>query len=197
MYFDEKENKEENDAEYSTEENEDIAFEDDSFDAGDAAASVKKLKEKLKNCQKERQEYLDGWQRAKADLLNQRKRLEDEQSRTALRAKAKILTDLLSLSDSFDMAFKDADAWKTLDQSWTKGIEGIHAQLGRILKEYNVTEVTALGQPFDPNVHDAVSEAPVEDEKQDHTVVEVLQKGYKMEDTLLRPARVIIGTFKK
>jgi len=156
--------------------------------------TLKKLRESLRACEKERQEFLDGWQRSKADFLNQRKRLDEDRRLSTERAENALIGQILNLADSFDMAFKNKDAWSAIDATWAKGIEGIYAQLQSILREYGVAEIEAEGAHFNPALHEAYASKPVDSEEAHDTVVEVAQKGYIRGDTVLRPARVVIGS---
>ena len=178
-------------------ENEDFIEESgDSFDDIDIEEAeemtgnkLKKLRKELKNCQKERQEYLDGWQRAKADILNSKKRASEELERAKERVAMAHIEKLLPLCDSFNMAMADS-AWEDAPESWKKGIEQTHSQLLQIMKGYGVEEVGNIGEAFDPNIHEAVS---TEDGEESEKVTNVLQKGYKMGKQLIRPAKVVIS----
>jgi len=77
-----------------------------------------------------------------------------------------------------------------------KGIFGIYSQLQNLFRGYNVSEVEALGETFNPAFHEAVAEVPVGDKASDHKVIAVVQKGYRMNDALIRPARVTVGIYK-
>lgn len=159
-------------------------------------ALIKKLREKLKKCQNERQEFLDGWQRSKADFLNSKRRAVGEKEQELERMQANFLQNLLPLCDSFEMAFKHSDKLKKVDAGWKVGIEQIHSQLQNIFSEYDLVEVEALDKPFDPEIHEALSNIKVSGKAQHDMVVEVVQKGYMIKDTLLRPAKVIIGIYR-
>ncbi len=161
-------------------------------DEATAQHRIEQLRAKLKECQKEKQAYLDGWQREKADALNVKQRQNEELVRERTRSTAEHVKKLLPLCDSFDMARADA-SWEQADASWKRGIEQIYNQLQTILAAYAITTVGIEGEPFDPHVHEAVSNTPVEDASEHNTVVSVFQKGYKMDDELLRPARVVVG----
>lgn len=160
----------------------------------DFKGELKKWKEKLAVCRKERQEYLDGWQRAKADYLNSKQRLEAEREHEIDRQTARFVERLLPLCDSFDMALRDL-AKGNEKGDWRTGIEQIYNQLLGILKSYRVEALEPKGAPFDPHFHEAVSEIPIADAAQDHTVLEVLQKGYAVGERLIRPAKVVVGNF--
>lgn len=158
---------------------------------------IKQLRKKLKDCQTERQQYLDGWQRLKADHLNSKKRAEAEQERVQERHTAAFIERLLPLCDSFEGALKSLDT-DTGAQSatWKVGIEQIHSQLMQILRSYSVTTVVPEGS-FDPRFHEAVSEAPVSDPKEHQMIQAVLQSGYMVGDRLIRPAKVVVGRYEK
>src|SRR5680860_242763 len=102
---------------------------DEEEDASSLIEKIKKLKAKLKFSQKERQEYLTGWQRSKADYLNLKKEEEARRSEINKYAKADVLNDLISLADSFEMAFADKVAWANVSENWRKGVEYIHSCL--------------------------------------------------------------------
>lgn len=164
-------------------------------------SKIKQLQAKLKACEAEKSQHLDDLQRSKADFLNARKRLEEEKVRENERTINKHIEKLLPLCDSFHMAMSNQEAWEAIDPVWRKGVEGIQNQLQRILESYGVTEFSPQGETFDPTRHEAMAEVPVNDEKQDHTVVLVMQNGFTREingkSELIRPARVSVGIFEK
>lgn len=166
----------------------------------DITEELKKYKEKLKTCQKERNEYLDGWQRSKADYLNSKRRLEAERQHEDERHAARFIEKLLPLCDSFDLALqnlaKHNEAENEPKSDWRTGIEQIHNQLLCILKSYNVEVLVPLGLPFDPHFHEAVLEEPVTDSAQHHIILNVLQNGYTIGERLIRPAKVTVGNYK-
>ena len=185
------------DVEHGTEDHtEDIELEEFEDRAAD---KIKQLREKLKAAVEDKQKLQDETQRAKADFLNARKRLEEERSRDRIRSKKQHVEELLPIVDSFQMAMSDSEAWEKADSSWRKGIEGIHAQLMNLIKGYGVTVLNPVGQPFNPNQHEAVGTEPVTDKKLDDTVVSVMQNGYEitLNDTteIIRPARVTTGLY--
>lgn len=165
------------------------SFEPELEDIEEAAADkLKKLRDRLKACDEEKRQILEDLQRAKADFLNGKKRLEEQLARDRERITEKHIEELLPLADSFEMAMQGA-GWEEADEKWRQGIEGIYAQLVNILKGSGVTEIEALGKEFDPHEHEAVSQ-----EGDGHTVTAVLQKGYKVGDVIIRHARVAVGT---
>ena len=151
---------------------------------------LKKVKAELKTCKTEKAEILEELQRAKADFLNAKKRLEDQNALDRERTLDAFLASLLPLCDSFDMATADSDAWEAIDENWRKGVEGIKSQLDAVLKQHNVQAINAKDEHFDPNRHEAVS--AIDDEGKSETIAEVLQKGYERNGAVIRPAKVII-----
>ncbi len=162
---------------------------------------LKKLREKLARCNDEKKEILDESQRAKADFLNARKRLEEEKVRDRVRQRIQHVEELLPLCDSFQMAMKDKDAWEQAPESWRKGVEGINMQLMRIIDSYEVSVINAEGETFDPMRHEAVGTEEVEDKKKQDVVISVVQNGYEMnvgdKTELIRPAKVTTGIVKE
>jgi molecular chaperone GrpE len=161
-----------------------------------ASNKVKDLREKITALEKEKQEYLDGWQRARADYANLLKSSEEDKKRLKFIIQEDILEKLLPVVDSFDQAFNNKEAWEKVEPNWRKGVEYIHQQLMNILKDHSLHAFGELGEKFDPAFHLAVSETETKEESADHTVAEVLQKGYKIGDSIIRPARVSVYVFK-
>ncbi len=162
---------------------------------------LKKLREKLARCEEEKKTILDESQRARADFLNARKRLEEERSNDKIRYRKQHVMELLPLCDSFQMAMSDVDTWEKADKAWRTGIEGIHTQLMRILEEYDVKSFDPQGEHFSPHRHEAIGMETVEDEKLKDTVISVVQRGYEMKNgdatEIIRHARVTIGNIKE
>ncbi len=158
---------------------------------------LKKVREDLKICRTEKEEYLTGWQRAKADYINLQKELEQTKLSSGILAKEKMAHNLLSALDSFEMAFSHKDSWEKLDIEWKKGIENIYQQLLNGLHKSGVEKIDEVDIPFDPNIHQSIQMTETDDEKKDHTVAQVFQTGYKIGDRVIRPAKVVIYEYKK
>lgn len=152
---------------------------------------VKKLKERLKAAEKEKHENLDGWQRSRADFLNYKRRVEEDMKRFAEMGTGRFIETLLPLLDSFALATKGT-AWDEADPKFKSGFEMIQNQLTGILKDLKVEQFDPIGEAFDPRYHEAISER--EEEGSEGKVVETVQPGYKIGDTVIRPARVVVGT---
>jgi len=175
------------------------ALESDNSEGGDEVTQlqqkIKQLRTRLVASEEEKRKCLEDMHRTKADFLNSRRRIEEQVQRDKERATDKILMELLTLMDSFDTAMADKALWDTIDEKWRIGVEAIHGKLLSILKSNNVEQVDPHGKTFNPEEHEAVAESPVDDAHID-TIVSVLQKGYKRNETIIRPARVVVGTKK-
>lgn len=157
---------------------------------------ILKLEEELKICTAEKEEYLDGWQRSKADFINLKKRSSEETLEVRERASENFIIDLLPVLDSFDMAFKNQEAWESAPVQWRKGIEYIYSQILSLLENNQVKVLNPTGEDFDPNIHHSVSNVKVESEDLDGKIIDVVLKGYKMREHILRPAHVNVGKFE-
>lgn len=163
---------------------------------GNLADKLKDSKEKLKACAKERQEYLDGWQRERAEFANYKKDEESRKSRVSEIAREKLIMELLSVLDSFDMAMANKEAWEKADKNWRIGVEYIYNQFLAILEGYNVKQIGDAGVTFDPNIHQSIETVPTDEKEKDHTIEKVIQKGYQIGERTLRPARVNVFEYK-
>jgi len=157
---------------------------------------VKKLSDELKKCQMEKQEYLNGWQRAKADFINAQKDFEKQQTEIGKYVISGMLHEILPVVDSFEMAMK-GEGWGSVDENWRKGVEYIHQQFVSILSNNGLTEIEALGKLFDTSHHSSVESVIVKDKNKDGMVIEVLQKGYAIDGKTIRPAKVKVGKYEK
>jgi molecular chaperone GrpE len=161
------------------------------------AETVKKLREKLKKATEEKQEYLTGWQRAKADLINARKRDEADRAEFMKFANERLIESIIPVMESFDMAMGNKEAWEKADKNWRVGVEYIYSQLKKALSDSGLEEIDPIGLPFDHNRDEASEYIPVDSEKDHHKVIAVVQKGYKLNGKDLRPPKVKVGEFKK
>jgi len=170
-----------------------------SEDAGSASTSakIKKLREDLKECQKGRTEYLTGWQRAKADLINERKEYQEREKEIGTAVRERFLMDLLPALDSFDMAFANKKAWEKVDKNWRSGVEYIHSQLLSTIAQHGFVPFNPAGEIFNPTLHESIEMVLVSKKEQDNKIIEILQCGYKHGDAVVRPAKVKVGTYKK
>lgn len=153
---------------------------------------IRKLRDKLDICRAEKQEYLDGWQRLKADFVNYKKRVEDEKTEFIRYSREGIITDLLPVLESFQMAFANKESWEKVDPSWRKGVEHIHSQLMQTLTSYGLAEVVPIGKMFDPNEETSVGTIETDDTSRHHYIAEVVQVGYKLGGRMIKSPKVKI-----
>lgn len=166
----------------------DISFVDEE-ENNDPKLLVKKLREKLKVCEKERAEFLDGWQRSKADYINAKKTLNDEKTSLLNFAESGLIEDLIPVLDSFFAARINKDAWESTPKEWRVGIEYIEQQLINVLTGRGLTIIIPENETFNHELHEAVGEGEGESGK----IISVRQPGYQFKGKLLRSARVIVG----
>ncbi len=168
----------------------DIDFEpeDELGDIGALRAKMKKLRDELAEVKKERSDYLDGWQRAKADLVNTKRDFAQSSRQSASLAKESFIEELIPALDSFDMAM-GSDAWNAVDAAWRKGVESIRTQILSICATNGVETFGKEGEHFNPELHEAIQEV---EGGESHVVAKVLRSGYRTEERILRPAQVAI-----
>ena len=158
---------------------------------------VKKIREDLKICRNEKEEYLTGWQRAKADYINLQKELDLARMNISILTKEKMVEKLLPALDSFEMAFANKEHWEKIDKDWQNGITSIYQQFISGLTNSGIEKIEEAEILFDPNIHQSISVTETNDESKNHTVEKVLQIGYKIGDRIIRPAKVTIYEYKK
>lgn len=149
----------------------------------DDSSRTEKLKEKLNRCETEKKDYLDGWQRAKADFINYRK---DDGARMEDMARfivTGLIQDILPVLDSFDLAFRNNR------QHDERGLMLVYFQLLDVLKKQGLEEITvSIGDVFNPEMHESIGE--IESDTAHGTIAEEVQKGYRLSGKTLRPVRV-------
>jgi len=142
----------------------------------------------LSNCEKERDEYLDGWKRAKAELLNYKKDEAKRFEQIIRLANEGLIKDLLVVLDSFELGLAALEKEGVAQ----KGMYLIKSQLADILKNHGLeTIIVESGQAFNPVFHEAVAE--IVSDKPSGTVLEEVEKGYLLNGQVIRPARVKIS----
>jgi|SRR3954462_8763543 molecular chaperone GrpE len=138
-------------------------------------------------------ENWDKYVRSVADLDNYKKRAARERSDAIKYANEALLEKLLPIVDNFEAALTAANNTSGANvDSLKTGINMIHSQLKNFLAENGIEEIDAAGKPFDPNLHEAVSQQPTQDVPEGH-VAQQMRKGYKYRDRLLRPAMVVVA----
>ena len=157
------------------------------------AAAVELDLEELQAKARERDEFLTLAQRTQADFENFRKRMSRDVSAAEQRGVAKVVRELLPALDNLERALGAAEAPPgEAEHHLAEGIRLVQAELSAAITRIGVEAYSPKGEPFDPTVHEAVAQHPV-DGAESGTVVEVLQKGYRSGESVIRPARVIVA----
>lgn len=149
-----------------------------------------KLQKELAEAQRQRDEYLEQLQRSRAEFANFQKRVKTQADTDRVYAVGNLAKDLLDGLDNLERAAEALRA--SAAGGIADGLVMVHKQLLATLGKYGVEPIEALGQPFDPNQHDAVMRQPAAD-KPEMTVVAELSKGYKIHDRVLRPTQVAVS----
>jgi molecular chaperone GrpE len=149
---------------------------------------VSTLEERAALLEKERDEYLNDLKRVAADFENYRKRVARDQEGRVARAHERLVKELLPVLDDLERALEAAAQHE--EAKLEEGVRLVHRELVEALAREGLVEVETDGQ-FDPHVHEALVSQPSEQE--DGSVIEVLQKGYRLGDRVLRPARVVVS----
>jgi molecular chaperone GrpE len=144
--------------------------------------------DELQETARERDEYLDALQRLKAEFDNYRKRTAREQADLSSRAAQRLVNELLPVLDDLERALAAAEEHE--EAKLEEGVRLVHRSLVEALQREGLAEIETRGA-FDPHVHEALLSQP-DDEKESGEILDVLQKGYRMGDKVLRPARVIV-----
>ncbi len=147
--------------------------------------------DKITQLEKERDEYLDGWKRAKADLANYKKEEASRMEQFVKYSTQAVIADLVTVLDSFDLGLTVIKE----DDPARKGVVLIKSQLEDILKRYGLERIeTKKGEAFDPAIHEAVES--VESEAPPGTIASGLSPGYRLQGKVIRPARVNVSRSK-
>ena len=163
----------------------------------DLKKTLKKLRADLKACKAEKEEYLNGWQKERADFANYKKQEDVRKSNFSESVRERILTRFLTVLDSFNMAFANKESWNKVDENWRKGVEYIYVQLNTIFEEYGVKEIGEVGENFDPNIHQSIEMVPTNKKENNHKISEIIQRGYKLGDRVIRAARVNVFEYNE
>nr|HEX4317633.1 nucleotide exchange factor GrpE [Kofleriaceae bacterium] len=158
---------------------------------GDPTAA---LEARVATLEKEKKDNYDKYLRAYADLENNRKRTRREVDDAKAEARAKVLKEMLPVVDNLERAIEHAPLDNGPAQPIVEGIQLVVRQFMTAFERLEVSPVEALNQPFDPNLHEAISQQ--ESDAPAGTVIQVLQRGYRAGDRLLRPALVVVAKAK-
>jgi molecular chaperone GrpE len=158
--------------------------------------SAKSLEEKLEAATREAQENYDRLLRVSAEFENFKKRSAREMDELRKFSNQALVKDLLPIIDSLELALKSSEeSGQDVDSKLREGVDLTRKEILKIFEKYNVKQIEALGEPFDPNYHEAVMREE-SDRYGENTVISELQKGYLMHDRLIRPTMVVVATPK-
>jgi len=185
------EEKKDQDINYEEENNESVTIE--------AKDRLNKLKDKLELCQKEKQENLAGWQRAQADLINYRRRQEEQMSEWSKMFGEGLIRDLLPVLDTLNASATQMGEEENFNPptpllkggagGLNAGLKAVKDQLIKILSNHGLEEMKSAGEKFNPEFHEAVETVEAEN-KDEGAVVEEVQKGYLLNGKVIRTAKV-------
>lgn len=152
---------------------------------------LKELEEKIESLEGEKAELFDKLQRVSADYANFQKRAPKQIAEAIAYEKEIIVKSLLPAMDNFEHTLEKAGSAESIE-AVLKGVQIIYDQMLDMLKSHNAEKINALGEKFDPNLHQAIMQK--EDvRKEDGIVLEVFQAGYKLNGRVIRPAKVIVN----
>jgi molecular chaperone GrpE len=169
-------------------EEEDVKIESEDPEADEQAdAKLKKLRVELEAARKDKQEYMDGWQRAKADYVNLLKRIESDTKASEAKGKIKAVETLLPAFDALERAKEHGEV--------PPGFLAIAKQIESAFAALGLEEVGKVGEAFDPMFHEALGQDAAESAETDDTLTVILEKGWRIGDVVIRPAKVRVAHF--
>jgi molecular chaperone GrpE len=166
-------------------------LDNDAEQAGQPEGEQQDLQAELQAALAKAEEYLDGWQRSRAEFANYKRRIEREQAQTYQSAAGSIIKRFLEILDDLERALKNRPEGGD-GAGWAAGIELIYRKMISYLEAEGVRRMEAEGQMFDPNFHEAISQED-SPEHQSGQIIEVIQHGYFIGDRVLRPALVRVA----
>jgi molecular chaperone GrpE len=149
------------------------------------------LEELLAEAQAEAARNLEGWQRTQAEFANARKRLERQRAEAYVNANADLATRLLPIVDDFERALNNAPE-DAQGNGWISGVELVYRKLVSVLEGMGATTIDAVGQPFDPNFHEALGQE-ASNQYESGVVTREMQRGYRLGDRVIRPSLVYVA----
>lgn len=151
---------------------------------------LEELTRELEAAKSRADEATYNWQRSAADFANYKRRTDEERSLMTQMGTALLISKLLGVLDDFDRAL--ASVPPDAHEGWLEGIRLVERKLRAVLESEGVTPIAALGEPFDPNLHEAVVHEPTT-KYADNTVIDELQRGYRLHERVLRPSMVKVA----
>jgi molecular chaperone GrpE len=165
-------------------------LDDETIDSENKEKDKKVLEEDYKKAVNQSQEYFQGWQRERADFLNYKKRIERDQASLKNFISAEIIKKYLAVIDDMELALKNRPQSED-NSEWMNGIDLIYQKLVSILESEGVEKISTEGE-FNPNIHEALTQVDSPDHESGQ-IVEVMRKGYKIGDRVIRPALVVVA----
>lgn len=153
-----------------------------------AEGKVQKLRTEIEALRKEKQEYMDGWQRSKADYVNALKRFEGDLKTASVRGTIKAIESFLPAFDALERAKEHGEL--------PEGFQAIVRQLESAFKNLGLEPLGTPGEKFDPMLHEAFGKDAAQSSDEDDTITAVLEKGWRLNDTIVRPAKVRVAHFE-
>jgi molecular chaperone GrpE len=168
-----------------------ITPENEISETGRTEDDIEKLERTLAEERDKSSKYLANWQRAEADFSNYKKRAEQEKNDIVNFANWSLILNLVPVLDDMERAI-DSLPPKLASFTWVDGIRLINRKFKSILEKQGLTEIEAVGKPFEPSLHEAIAHL----EGEDGIIINEVQKGYKLKNKLLRPSMVVVGKGK-
>jgi len=158
------------------------------------AERIEQLERELADAQRSDAEHRDKWHRSAADFANYKRRTDEERATAAQFSNAILISKVLGVLDDFDRALENVPA--DAHDPWVEGVRLTERKLRNVLESEGVTPIEAVGQPFDPNLHEAVVHEDTADHP-DNQVIGELQRGYRLRDRVIRPSLVRVANNPK
>jgi len=158
------------------------------------AERIEQLERELAEVQRNDAEHRNNWHRSAADFANYRRRTDEERAAMGALSNAVLIGRLLGVLDDFDRALESVPT--DAHDPWVEGVELVERKLRGVLESEGVTPIDAIGQQFDPNLHEAVVHEDTADHP-DNQVIGELQRGYRLNDRVLRPSLVRVANNPK
>jgi molecular chaperone GrpE len=158
------------------------------------AERIEALERELAEARAKAEEHLYNWQRSAADFSNYKRRTDEERATLGQFSNAILIGKLLGVLDDFDRALESVPA--EARDPWIEGVQLVERKLRSVLESEGVTPIEAVGQPFDPNLHEAVAHEETADHA-DNQVIGEVQRGYRLHDRVIRPSLVRVANNPK
>ncbi len=152
---------------------------------------IEAMRTRLQAMERELEEQRNLYLRTLADFQNYRRRHQDEMERSRLRLLESLMEELLPILDNFERALQAAEATRELEPL-LEGVRLTERQIKALLARYDIHPIEAVGQPFDPNLHEAIQRIET-DEYEDGIIIDEVERGYRIGERVLRPSRVIVA----